>query len=815
VATLYNVKTLQPEEVPEDQVLSALQSGEFAFKKSEPVYLNDPDGNPVSVDPSEAEKALSEGFTFQNPIERAGRKAAEKLGPASAFATQVVNQALFGIPQIVENKDPFLRAKNEALAKQNPVANVLGGLTGFGASLFVGGPLFKAGAKAGQAAEQTVLKALGKSIAAKTAGEVSEQAATSAAKEIVKNLVGSGVRLGVEGGIQMAPQAVTEAALGDYEAAGESLLFGVGFGSLLGAGGALAKDVTKLGTRIALDSLPGSSSDFVRALGKKGANVLTGTPEEAIEHFLKNPERVKAAKNLDEIVGAFGEKIDEITSGISTGSGEGYRILQKSEKFFDSQKIIQPVLEAAEKIQKKATFFPELEAPANIMRKLAENAASNSPGGEMSALTARELLDGVRNVGYQAKRQGLGAAGQVGSFIKSAGGQIDDILKKEIPEYAAHMSELAKRVETLKTVKENFRSERGMTNMLRRVMNGKDQISASAIRELDKEFGTNFLDDLKDAWAKAQFNKETTQGSRKSLIGAAVGSLGGGPIGTAVGAVAGGILDKYGTAITQKSVEGILIAEQAMKRAAKRLDEIPRTLKFLKRFSKPETISLNAALRYFMPARDIEKNEVKSLNKFREQMTMLAQNPISISNSIASLTSPISERGAPKVASIFNQKIMNAKDYIMRSMPMPRSMANPFAKTKDFKPSRLEMKTFAQKMQVLADPFVVLDELKSGTLTLAHMDALKNVYPRMFQAIRDRVRDVALSDPEPLPYAARVQLSLLMDEPLDASMKPDAIRRYQDSFAAFNAEEERIENQININASEGMQSDTEKILYRA
>jgi hypothetical protein len=242
---LYNTTTKQIETLPDDQIDSAILQGTHSFAADQRVNVVDPSGATHSVPATQLEDALKQGFKVEGNKASAVREYVEEnkglKGAAKVALGKFADEAALGIPGLVYEKtgDPLEVAKWEALKKEHDSASALGSITGFGAGLVLGAPLFKGAAVAGQAAERVVAKQL--------AAAGVEKGSQSIAKDILARMATKGAAMGAEGAVISAPYALTEAALGDPEQAGETLLMGAGIGSALGlAGGILSKPFEKL-----------------------------------------------------------------------------------------------------------------------------------------------------------------------------------------------------------------------------------------------------------------------------------------------------------------------------------------------------------------------------------------------------------------------------------------------------------------------------------------------------------------------------------------------------------------------------------------
>lgn len=241
----------------------AVLSGQYQFQPGTKVNVVDEAGEVGSVPSEDLVKALQSGYKVEKPTQYAVRKYVEEnkgaKGAAKSFLYNMADEASLGVLDAAYSRtgDPLEVAKLEALRKDHDVANALGGLTGFGASMVYGGPLFKGAAKAGSIAGKAATKALegvgkaaqgaAKLAAGEAAAETVGKIGSSAIAQIGKTAAEKSAQLGLEGAIGVAPKALTEAALGDTEAAGETMLWGAGVGAGLGlAGGTLSGSFGKL-----------------------------------------------------------------------------------------------------------------------------------------------------------------------------------------------------------------------------------------------------------------------------------------------------------------------------------------------------------------------------------------------------------------------------------------------------------------------------------------------------------------------------------------------------------------------------------------
>lgn len=323
-----------------------------------------------------------------------------------------------------------------------------------------------------------------------------------------------------------------------------------------------------------------------------------------------------------------------------------------------------------------------------------------------------------------------------------------------------------------------------------------------ALAHLSKLVGEDLLEQIDDINTFRSFYKKRPNGSRMVNAAAIVGNAIAGPVGGAIGAATGLTVDYFGGQMLKaalkggNNVSGLLFAEQQMKQAAKRLDEIPEVLKSLgsKSPASPRTMSIDAMLRLLDGNQDViekRKNEkyldsmdrrTKELKRFNEKASILVSDPTRTGEMLAGLTKGLAEGGAPVISQTFTNKMTQAISYLQKEMPKPLKPTTPFAKGVEWKPSDQELSKFEQKVSVVLDPFVVLKELKGNTLTKTHVDTLKVVYPKLYDQIKTRIVKEATSNEFSIPYNKRAKLSLLFDTPLDSSQTPKAILEFQKAY---------------------------------
>jgi hypothetical protein len=118
--------------------------------------------------------------------------------------------------------------------------------------------------------------------------------------------------------------------------------------------------------------------------------------------------------------------------------------------------------------------------------------------------------------------------------------------------------------------------------------------------------------------------------------------------------------------------------------------------------------------------------------------------------------------------------------YLFDKAPKPDA-PNGLLEKKWSGPSPMEIRGFARIVNATEDPAGVIERVAAGAMVMPdEIDAIKHVYPRLYDEARMRVVTMAADKPTTnLPRARRVQLSLLFDLPLDGTMRPEYVQMLQ------------------------------------
>ncbi len=773
-------------------------------KPGDTINIVNSEGKTFSIPVEDAPKALSQGYKIETPEGAAVREYLKEnkgiTGDVKQGLLSFANETLFGVPDIIDQHtlDPLTLAKREGLKKEHQAASTIGAVGGFGASLFTGEALFSGAAKAGKAveagvmglgratatkaAEEAAVTVLGERLAATATTEAGAKAAELAAPSLFRKATAAAAKMGVEGAIISAPPVITEAGLGDYQKAGETLLWGVGAGAALGA-------VTALGSA---------------GLGKAKTAITEALGPNPLENFSQE----QAWKSLDPKL-KFSKAAEELPGGMK---GVGQELLKKGP---DGKALVRDAkLIGGEAIEEQ---LPRVEAARDKMGETINSIykkVDTLPGAQ-EAIPAEDLINKFRSNVADPIKTGIKAVGN-----ENVANAVDKYIESMEANYKPNANGCYS-FESLHDMRQHIGAQTkwrlGESAETESINQAKKQMYGIISKELEakgnviaKADNWAFSKELQDsnlAYRKLKLAAETledtisTRATNRSVspsdyafghgigIGSAVASIASGNpaplIWGAMKGVAGSIMHKQlrqnGNAMAATAADkfGILLAEQSNKLAAQQLDRLPAIL----RGDAPRGAVIKEAgsvMQRFLGKKDRGETKHEQFEDISNQLSQFVSNHDASSAGVAHLSGGIADTGAPNVASAYTMANIRAMQYLYNSMPKPANADVPFSGTK-WKPSDKELQDWEDKIAVVQNPFVVIDKLQNKTLTSSDVDAFRAVYPSLYDSVKGKIAEVA-ADPKKageLPYAVRQKISLLTGVNLD----PQNTAFYQKTFA--------------------------------
>jgi hypothetical protein len=167
---------------------------------------------------------------------------------------------------------------------------------------------------------------------------------------------------------------------------------------------------------------------------------------------------------------------------------------------------------------------------------------------------------------------------------------------------------------------------------------------------------------------------------------------------------------------------------------------------------------------------------------------MYAQNPSGLIDKLENGTAALYPH-APQITASLHQAAVNAVGYLSSKIPVPdRKPLSP-----EWQPSPAEISKFNRHYDAIQDPTILLKQMQAGTLSLESLDAVRSVYPKLYQQMSEALVDRMSRIKGRIPYRTRLMLSMFLGEDLDHSTDPRAVMANQ---ARINSPSLQRDNQI-------------------
>lgn len=138
----------------------------------------------------------------------------------------------------------------------------------------------------------------------------------------------------------------------------------------------------------------------------------------------------------------------------------------------------------------------------------------------------------------------------------------------------------------------------------------------------------------------------------------------------------------------------------------------------------------------------------------------------------------------PRLYSTTVAKAANALTFLKSKLPQDMLASKRLQpQLSQYQPTDIEMIKFKRYLSAVDNPLSVMDDLQKGIISTEGVETLKAVYPELFNEIKSKIM-VKLSELKTeLPYAKRLQLSMLFGVPLEPSLDYNKLQQLQQNFA--------------------------------
>ena len=756
-----------------------------------------PDGSIGTVPAAQLREALDAGAEQVSGDVLAQAERAEKYGDVKgqvlAGAAGAARGLTFGLSDAaLTDFDPTLRDPLNALREVNPNASLAGELAGAVAPTLLSGGAGAAGAARGLSVGGAVrglgaiprgATALG-GLAERGVARIVGEGATSTLGAAAQRGLSLGARGAAEGALYGAGHEVSEAALGDYEATAERLmagaksgaLMGLAVGGALGASGPLLRGAASKADDV-LEAVRVPSSEAGGGVRQKLSEVAedrafkslspTKADERAAQRFAGDPKAIgegarKIGRHmLDELPAEMGKRF-ELASTEEIAEAAGRRAKAIGEKL-------------GAKLDKLDEAFPpsKFGAPANDGFLPRVDTIAKRVNDEV--LAPLRQLPGYEGVishvdGYLASLSDKAGSGEVTfSRLQKIRAGLDDLI------YRGKQPNVnpSPAIEELRKVRGIIESE--LIESGERAAATKGEAFAAEYKDLKSRYQSMRFAEKVATEAEMRGASNRTISMTDYLAG--VGGL-------ALGQPALGVLaplaNKMGRERGNQVIAGLLDRATRLRQVETQAASIDRKIeKGVRSFFAPAQVPRGTAA---VPAIATAPLAV-SYSRAVERVKSHEADPQKLAARMATRIGDLADH-APKVSAAAAAIEARKVSYLASKIPpghRPMEGLQPhLAKPKV---SDAEKAKFLRHVRGAEEPLSILDDLKAGKLSREGIDAVRTLYPSLYEGVRSRALESLAKSKEPVPYQKQVQLGILFGAATHPSLRPQTITQLQKQWS--------------------------------
>ncbi len=103
-----------------------------------------------------------------------------------------------------------------------------------------------------------------------------------------------------------------------------------------------------------------------------------------------------------------------------------------------------------------------------------------------------------------------------------------------------------------------------------------------------------------------------------------------------------------------------------------------------------------------------------------------------------------------------------------------------------YKPSDQELAKWNRYLEAINDPYQTIKDIGNGNISAEGVEVLKNVYPIMFQNLKNDLMSAIMEQQPDLDYQKRIMLSQLFEMPTDPTLSGEFVQTMQSTYAQQN-----------------------------
>lgn len=722
-------------EVPQDELDVAIRSGEYLPKKDASFIVRDAEGQTYNVLGENLHEALQSGLLLENSAERharemqeqyggiGGQAAALGLGTASGLTAGLSNVAAsaLGYGQTVAD----VQEANPAATTTGEVLGTIGGLAAGSAEAGLAAKTLGATAKGVQAlgvgAEKALLKTL-------TKAGLSEKVGAKFAAKVVQGAT--------EGGALGYANYLSEDALGKIDSNAENVMAYVGMGAVMG--GAL-----------------------------NGALHLGSEAVSKVSPFLKKGKEEVGSRITDTFLdkkSAYADLLGYTPTQFEKQVSKDKNFVNKLDEYVLNDLKLSTTQTARDRVKLNATLRDKAGAEIDSLVNMAPDVAHTTRQNLFSGL----YEDIVASEKYKPYLDSISAGT---SNNKKFNGFL-----KYLEEQAQSAEPL--NMKQLQEIRQYFEVEGRY---------GKQAGALSLMDDLRKDAADFVRGKMRDAASNMgeEYAKRFRDANRIYSISTRIEPMLG------------------------KSIQGISTIEQFTSGLAADLKTKAVLLGYMDKMKQKVSSATSSSIKHlfkegryeavkYVPTRlvnsifagsyreekqkyDKPRNETEAYQNLQKNFERYAANPDALLQRVNRHTASLYNH-APQTSIYMDGVVTRAAQFLDSKIDKKitnKGASDIFKRVRP--PSKIDAAKFERYITAIEQPMEVLNALSKGRLSFEHVEALRAVYPTLYNQIRDDALQV-IQEHTNIPYQAKLQLGILLGAAVDESMVGENVLALQSNF---------------------------------
>jgi hypothetical protein len=209
------------------------------------------------------------------------------------------------------------------------------------------------------------------------------------------------------------------------------------------------------------------------------------------------------------------------------------------------------------------------------------------------------------------------------------------------------------------------------------------------------------------------------------------------------------------------------------------------------------------------------KNRIDALDKHRTQLADIATNQEKLAEKMSSRVDGISE-AAPETAQAMMMTAAKGVAFLQSKMPKEPLLEDSIVPTlkKNWRPSDSEISQYERYVRAVNNPTTVVEDMKRGQLTSEGVEAIKAVYPNIYDNVVMEMKKQIAERGKEIPYSRKLQLEMLLGVSLDYTTKPAVIAAMQKSFQQQQPAPSDYKSNRKMSMVENTKTQVEKVISR-